>query len=117
MSTHIVTNPANIMDGLDGLLPALTAAIRAPTSYAFDGTNVVYTFLPDLTAAEAATFADTVATLRTREVELSVAEYQAIKADIAGLRTYAGIASPTLAQTVSAVKAQSRILRALLRDG
>ena len=36
--------------------------------------------------------------------------------DIDGLRTYQGLASPILAQTVQAVKAQSRILRALLKN-
>jgi hypothetical protein len=43
-------------------------------------------------------------------------EWEAIESDIAGLKTYQGIASPTAAQTAQAVKAQSRILRAILRD-
>ena len=47
---------------------------------------------------------------------LSPVERNAIQADIDGLVTYQGIASPTLAQTASAVKAQSRILRAILRS-
>lgn len=69
------------------------------------------TWTPDLSPAE-------VVLLRaaTGAVRLTVAERNALEADIDGLRTYQGLASPSLAQTVQAVRAQSRILRALLRD-
>lgn len=114
MSEHTVANPTTAT-GYDGLLEAVTSAIRQPAEVRRD--PVVYVFTPDLTSAEAATFADIVATFRTRDVELTPAEYVAIKSDIALLKTFAGINSPTLAQTAAATKAQSRILRALLRDG
>lgn len=96
----------------------LARAIREPSDYQYDSatSTATITFTPDLTAAETATLSDMVGAYHTRDLSLTLAEYRAIKPDLAGLRTYAGIASPTLAQTVSAVKAQSRILRALLRD-
>lgn len=47
---------------------------------------------------------------------ITPAEREALENDVAGLRQYQDIATPTLAQTVLAVKAQSRILRALWRD-
>jgi hypothetical protein len=70
---------------------------------------------PDLSAADLATARDIVSTASLL-LSLSLAEWQAIKPDVAGLITYQGLASPTLAQTVAAVKAQSRILRAILRN-
>lgn len=91
--------------------------IRVPSDVAWDGTTATYTFTPDLTAAEAVAFDDLVSTFHSHDVELSLTEYQAIKSDIALLKTFAGINTPTLAQTAAATKAQSRILRALLRDG
>lgn len=77
--------------------------------------TVELTWTPDLSAADLATARD-VATTASGLLSLTLAEYQAIKNDIAGLVTYQGLASPTLAQTVAAVKAQSRILRAILRS-
>lgn len=115
MST--VSIPGVIPSPGEGTLYTVIASVRVPTDVAWNGTTATYTFTPDLTAAEQTAISDIVATFRTRDVELSVAEYQAIKADIDGLRTYNGITSPTLAQTVAATKAQNRILRALLRDG
>lgn len=74
-------------------------------------------FVPPLSQAEQATFAElqTMARFGINN-DLTLAEFQTIKADITGLVTYQNLASPTLAQTVLAVKAQSRILRALLRN-
>lgn len=116
MSDHIVTG-ATVATGLPGLYDAVASAIRPPAEVGIGAGTATYRFTPDLTAVEATTFADIVATFRTRDVQLTPAEYQAIKSDIDGLRTYNGITSPTLAQTVAATKAQNRILRALLRDG
>lgn len=88
------------------------AGMRPPT---FDGLPSdpvrVLTWMPDLTAAEA-----DILRAVNGAVTLTSEERAAIESDVVGLRTYQGLASPTLAQTVSAVKAQSRILRALLRD-
>jgi hypothetical protein len=47
---------------------------------------------------------------------ISLAEWQALEPDIAGLKSYLGTASPTAAQTASATKAIIRVLAALLRD-
>jgi hypothetical protein len=112
MSEHPVSGPDPIT-GYRGLLEAITAAIRAPSGMRI---GPVYVFDPDLTAAEAATFADLVALYRTRDVELTPAEYATLKPDLEGLRTYHGLASPTAAQTAQATKAIIRVLRALLRD-
>lgn len=69
------------------------------------------TWTPDLSPAELL-----LARAVGSAVRLTVAERNALESDIDGLRQYQNLASPTLAQTVLAVKAQSRILRALLRD-
>jgi hypothetical protein len=45
-----------------------------------------------------------------------LAEWQALEPDIAGLKSYLGVATPTAAQTASATKAIIRVLAALLRD-
>jgi hypothetical protein len=41
---------------------------------------------------------------------------QTIKADIAGLKTYLGVASPTAAQTAAATKAIIRVLGTIVRE-
>lgn len=80
------------------------------------GGVATFVFVPPLTAPEQATF-DRIVNLAKSLIEgITIAEWQAIEPDIAGLVTYQGLANPTLAQTVSAVRAQSRILRALLRN-
>jgi hypothetical protein len=113
MSDHSIPSPADPVSGFAGLLEAVTAAIRAPSEVRI---GPVYVFVPDLTTAEATTFADLVALHRTRDVELTPAEYATLKPDLEGLRTYHGLASPTAAQTAQATKAIIRVLRALLRD-
>jgi len=91
-------------------------AVRRPEIVGFPGAPIVtLTWTPDLSPAEQTTVTDIV-NAGLSHVSISLAEWQAIKADVAGLVTYQGLASPTLAQTVLAVKAQSRILRALLRN-
>jgi hypothetical protein len=92
--------------------------LREPSGYATDGITElpIVTFTPALSSGEQATY-DRIVNLAKALIDgITPAEWQAIEPDIAGLITYQGLASPTLAQTVLAVKAQSRILRALLRN-
>ena len=82
----------------------------------FDADGPVFPFDPPLSPAEQVTYRRIVK-LATSLVEgITLTEWEALEPDIAGLVTYQGLANPTLAQTVLAVKAQSRILRALLRN-
>lgn len=115
MSTQTVANPTSATDGLPGLLDAVTAAIRAPQSVAWDGASVVYTFIPDLTAAEATTFGDLV-TLHRFSVEMSLAEWQQVKPDAAALKQYLGLSSPTNAQSVAAIRSIIRVLGVIVRS-
>jgi len=92
--------------------------LRPPAGCATDDVTgfPVVMFDPLLTAPEQVIF-DRIARLSKSLVEgITATEWQAIESDIAGLVTYQGLASPTLAQTVLAVKAQSRILRAIIRN-
>jgi len=92
--------------------------LRTPYGVASDDLTgePILTFTPPLTAGEQVVF-DRLAKLALSLVEgITPAEWEAIEPDIAGLATYQGLANPTLAQTVLAVKAQSRILRALIRN-
>lgn len=87
-------------------------SIRLPENQGAPGTasrTLVWT--PDLTAGE-----QTILRAALGAVALTTAERNGLQADIDLLVTYQGIATPTLVQTVSAVKAQSRILRAILRS-
>jgi hypothetical protein len=92
--------------------------LRAPAGCATDDVTgePVVMFTPALTVGEQATFDRIVRLARSLVAGITATEWEAIEPDIAGLVTYQGLASPTLAQTVLAVKAQSRILRALLRN-
>ena len=74
------------------------------------------TFDPPLSPAEQTTFNRLVNMAKSAVAGITPEEWQAIEPDIAGLVTYQGLASPTLAQTVQAVKAISRVLRAMLRN-
>lgn len=76
--------------------------------------DVVLTFPATLTAQQQQAIIDGATAAKTDL--LTPAERNAIQSDIDGLVTYQGLSSPTLAQTVQAVKAQSRILRAILRS-
>lgn len=90
--------------------------LRAPAEFYLDtDSGPAFVFDPPLTTSEQATLADLVRMARAG-ITLTLAEFRAIVPDLAGLRTYQGLASPTLAQTASALKAQSRIIRVLLRD-
>jgi hypothetical protein len=87
-----------------------------PATTVGDAVGVGWVFTPALSAGEQTTFNTLVKIANLSVVGITPAEWQAIQPDIDGLVTYQGLASPTLAQTVLAVKAQSRILRALLRS-
>lgn len=78
--------------------------------------NIVATFEPPLTSAEQLTFNRIVNMAKSLISGITPAEWEQLEPDIAGLVTYQGLATPTLAQTVLAVKAQSRILRAMLKN-
>lgn len=94
----------------------VTENLRAPATWTAqpDG-SVLCTFSPVLTAAEQTTF-DDLSTMARFGVTLTLAEWQSVKPDAALLRTYNGIASPTLAQTIAATKAQNRILATIIRS-
>lgn len=74
------------------------------------------TFSPPLSAAEQVIFTDL---QRMAEfgitANLTLAEFQAIKADLVTARNYVGLASPTAAQTSAALKSTIRVIGALLR--
>lgn len=72
-------------------------------------------FEPDLSAAEQSAL-QRLLTVARSSVRLTPAEYDAIAAEALGLRAYVGVASPTNAQSVAAIKAMIRVLRAVLRD-
>ena len=92
------------------------SGVRRPDIVGNPGAPVAtLTWVPDLTPSEQATVTDIVSAGQSH-VGISLAEWLSIESDIDGLVTYQGLANPTLAQTVSAVRAQSRILRALLRN-
>jgi hypothetical protein len=93
--------------------------LRRPSGWTDDGAgHFTPTFEPPLTTAEQATFADLQKMARFGIASsLTLAEYQAMKADLATGRAFLGIASPTQAQAVAAERAIIRVLGALLRDG
>lgn len=92
--------------------------LRAPAGVYLDDVTgePVAEFVPALTAPEQAIYDRLRRLAKARVTGITPAEWQALEPDIDGLKTYQNLASPTLAQTVQAVRAQSRILRALLRD-
>lgn len=108
--------PFGVLEAIDA---AVAAGLPAPVVRS-EATRNVYIFTPDLTPAQITILQGVVADLtgakRTLHLELSLDEYRAIKADLATLRTFVGIANPTAAQTANAVKAMIRSLRALLHD-
>jgi hypothetical protein len=111
MSTHAF--PLGDRRRLQDIVLACHDAGRAPTSVDYDGTTLTLTFTPDLTAAEVTRLGEFV---RAYESLLTPTERNGIQADVDLLVTFQGIASPTLAQAVAAIKAQGRILRAILRS-
>lgn len=93
--------------------------LRSPSSCATDGTtgDPILTFDPALTAAEQTTYSDLLLMAKFGiSANLTLAEFQAIKPDLATARQYVGLSSPTSAQTVAALKSTIRVLGALLRE-
>jgi hypothetical protein len=90
--------------------------LRAPAQYWTDSaTGPQFVFQPSLTSAEQATF-DDLQTMAKFGVTMTLAEWQSIKADAAGLKTYLGVATPTAAQTAAATKAIIRVLAVIVRS-
>jgi hypothetical protein len=85
----------------------------APSLIDVQGATIVLWFTPDPTASELAALGDVIRAITT---DLTRLERNAIQADVDLLVAYQPIASPTLVQTAAAAKAQSRILRAILRS-
>jgi hypothetical protein len=97
------------------LVQAMTARGRPPSEwYAEDGVDVIL-FDPPLTVEEQATF-DALSSLSRSAVQVTPEEWAGLQTEIDGLRTYHGLATPTNAQSVAAIKAIIRVLRAILRD-
>lgn len=91
MSEHPISNPSTVIEGYPGLRAAVAVLIREPAVVRWDDPAVTYVFTPDLTAGEAATFADLVATFRTRDVNLTPEEYAALKPFLATGRLFVGL--------------------------
>lgn len=91
--------------------------LRPPAQAYYDDVadQVVVTFSPALTPGEQTTL-DNLRRLAGAALTISPAERAAIEDEIDGLRTYFGLATPTNAQSVAALKAIIVILRAVLRD-
>ncbi len=91
--------------------------LRAPTTWTSDAAgSPILTFAPPLTTAEQTRFNSISNLAKSLVAGITADEWVAIESDIAGLQQYQNLANPTLAQTVLAVKAQSRILRALIKN-
>lgn len=115
MSTH--TLPAGL--DMDRARALLLRHLRLPSGVVYGaGDNAPPTaleFTPDLDAVELVTLARILATA-ARTLDLSPAEEAAIQAETATLRAYLQAAAPTNAQTVTALKALVRVVRAIVRD-
>lgn len=96
----------------------LTRFLRSPLTYGTDDQgNPIATFEPPLTTQEQTTFSDLILMAKLGLTnDLTLAEFQAIKPDLATAKTFVGIASPTAAQSNAALKATIRVLGALLRS-
>lgn len=108
---------SQLASATDAALQALCALYLRPCALVGDPVNgIVPTFTPPLDAGEQVAFAD----LRLMASfgltsNLTLAEFQAIKPDLATGKAFLGIASPTAAQSNAALKATIRVLGALLR--
>ena len=108
----MITNPSPDDFSLIDLISQL---IRPPTERYLENGELVMIFEPPLTPAEQVRVERFRGLLRSA-VRLTPDEWDTLAPEIDGLRTYHGLATPTQAQTVLAVKAIIRVLRALLRD-
>lgn len=111
MSTYTASLSADTADEVIGRIVA--RLIRdfggLPQSIAWDGATLTLDH-----PAVIANFADIVRAAKGGL--LTPAERNALEDEIDGLRTYFGLASPTNAQSVAAIKAIIAVLRAVLRD-
>lgn len=116
MSTHVVNIGTENQDEIkDRLHPRVMAAFGLPSTFALDPQtgDLTVGFIADLTAPQITVLTELA---RAAKTGLTRAERNAIQSDIDLLVAFQGVATPTLAQTAAAVKAQSRILRAMLRS-
>jgi hypothetical protein len=115
MSTHAL--PATI--DLPILRARLLRDLRAPSGVVFangpEQPPTALEFTPDLTIGETTTLAQIIGA-SAKSFDLTPGEYQAIKDEAAALAAYLGAASPTAAQTVTALKALIRVVRAIVRE-
>ena len=79
-----------------------------------DGT-VLAVFDPPLNATEQAALDDLVVMATLGIQTLTLAEYRARKADVAGIKAYMALASPTATQTRDAFRALVRVVGAMLK--
>lgn len=110
--TTVVVEQERLVDLLDG---ADRVGLRRPTGLGGSPGDVdrTLTWTPDLTANE-----QILARAAAGAVRLTTAERNALQPEVDLLTTFAAgsVASKTLADVVNATRAQSRILRALLRS-
>lgn len=99
-------------DDVPAFVRACEQNLRRP-SLVWDGSAVVAEFHPDLDPTEQATYTALLRLHRSR-LGLTPAEFLALRDDVAGLRAYHGLSSPTANQTALATKALIRVLRAIL---
>jgi hypothetical protein len=118
MSTHVITPPPGLdvseQEHFVHRVYLLAKTYVREGVIDWDASPRTITFTPNLTAPEG-TVLQRLVTL-TGILRITPAEWEVLEPDIAGLQTYQNLPSPTLAQTVLAVKAQSRILKAMLRS-
>lgn len=120
MSTHPIPSPSGDLEDsfrwerLETIKQLCRVYLREPENVTDDGTTISLVFTPDLTAQQTTLLGNLIA--YSGILRITPSEFAAIQSDIDGLTTYQGIATPTLAQTVLAVKAQNRIWKALLRS-
>lgn len=98
-------------------LAELAASYLRPSNgtIAWNGTVYEPVFDPPLTTEEQLILG-TLRSLSQSAVQVTPDEWAGLQTEIAGLQTYHGLATPTNAQTVLAVKAIIRVLRAMLRN-
>ena len=117
MSIHAI--PAGVT--MATLNPHLVRDLRKPsrmieeTSVSAPPQVTALEFTPDLSAAEQTTLAR-IFSAATKGFDLTAGEYQAIKDEVATLSAYLGVATPTLVQTATALKALIRVVRAMVRE-
>jgi hypothetical protein len=117
MSDHpVAVVDGDEMEGVAGLWSLLRANLRMPDALVPGQGTITYRYTPDLTAAEATTFDRLVSLARQRSVTITPAEWNTIQPDVATVRQYVGLASPTAAQTAAALKSLIRVVGALLRQ-